>query len=192
MPFFSEKMNTKTKLCVTSRAFCPIFYSCAPHCLLWSSNMCLMLPHGQTSVKSEMWASFFSWQHVNGPEPLSAFLSCFLFQQWGIFPWWPSLTLLNWLEAPCQVTATHFKIRGRFKGTYELLHLRALKFSPMKKIHILQCMGRIFCVEFQRIPLKFHTKFLTHTLKDVYDSYTTLKFEELLELGAHTHFWNVP
>ena len=28
-------------------------------------------------------------------------------------------------------------------------------------------MGKIFCVEFQRYPLKFHTKYLTHTLKDM-------------------------
>ena len=57
--------------------------------------------------------------------------------------------------------------RGRFKNTYELLNLRALKFSPVNKIHIFQCMGKIFCVEFQRYPLKFHTKYLTHTLKDM-------------------------
>ena len=54
-----------------------------------------------------------------------------------------------------------------FKNTYELLNLRALKFSPVNKIHIFQCMGMIFCVEFQRYPLKFHSKYLTHTLKDV-------------------------
>ena len=30
-----------------------------------------------------------------------------------------------------------------------------------------QCMGKIFCVEFQRYPLKFQTKYLAHTLKDV-------------------------
>ena len=47
---------------------------------------------------------------------------------------------------------------GHFKNTYELLHLRALKFSPANGIHIFQCMGKIFCVEFQRVPLKFHTK----------------------------------
>ena len=58
------------------------------------------------------------------------------------------------------------KAWGRFKKTYELLNLRALKFSPVNKIHIFQCMGKIFCVEFQRYPLKFHTKYLTHTLKD--------------------------
>ena len=56
---------------------------------------------------------------------------------------------------------------GRFKNAYELLNLRALKFSPMNKIHIFQCMGKIFCVEFQRYSLKFHTKCLSHTLKDM-------------------------
>ena len=56
---------------------------------------------------------------------------------------------------------------GCFKNTYELLNLRALKISKLHKKHIFQCMGKIFCVEFQRVPLKFHTKYLTHTLKDV-------------------------
>ena len=56
---------------------------------------------------------------------------------------------------------------GRFKNTYELLNVRALKISKLHKNHIFQCMGKIFCVEFQRVPLKFHTKYLTHTLKDV-------------------------
>ena len=56
---------------------------------------------------------------------------------------------------------------GRFKNHYELLNLRALKISPLYQNHFFQCMGKIFCVEFQRYPLKFHTKYLTHTLKDV-------------------------
>ena len=56
---------------------------------------------------------------------------------------------------------------GRFKNAYELLNLRTLKISMLYKSHIFQCMGKIFCVEFQRVPLKFHTKYLTHTLKDV-------------------------
>ena len=59
---------------------------------------------------------------------------------------------------------------GRFKNTYELLNQRTLKFSYVNKIHIFQCMGKIFCVEFQRYPLKFHTKYLTHTF------YAILKF----------------
>ena len=62
---------------------------------------------------------------------------------------------------------TDMGLGGRFKNTYELLNLRALKFSPVKKIHVFQCIGKIFCVEFQRYPLKFHIKYLTHTLKDI-------------------------
>ena len=49
---------------------------------------------------------------------------------------------------------------------YEPLNLRALKFSPVNKMHIFQYVGKIFCLEFQREPLKFHTKYLTHTMKD--------------------------
>ena len=56
---------------------------------------------------------------------------------------------------------------GRFNNAYELLTLRALKISMFHKRFIFQCMGKIFCVEFQRYPLKFHTKYLTHTLKDM-------------------------
>ena len=55
---------------------------------------------------------------------------------------------------------------GRFKNTYELLNLRALELSSVNKIHIFQCMYKIFCVEFQREPLKFHTKYLKHTLNN--------------------------
>ena len=64
-------------------------------------------------------------------------------------------TLLKWLQG--------WKEGGRFKNMYEL----ALKISMLYKNHVFQCMGKIFCVEFQRVPLKFHTKYLTHTLKDV-------------------------
>ena len=55
---------------------------------------------------------------------------------------------------------------GRFKNTSELLHLRALKISILYENQTFQCMGKIFCVEFQMFPLKFQTKYLTHTLKD--------------------------
>ena len=64
------------------------------------------------------------------------------------------------------VHLTH-RDRGRFNNAYELLTLRALKISMFHKRFIFQCMGKIFCVEFQRYPLKFHTKYLTHTLKDM-------------------------
>ena len=63
---------------------------------------------------------------------------------------------------------THPCPGGRFKNTYELLNLRALKISMLYKNRIFRCIGKIFCVEFQRYPLKFHSKYLTHTLKDVH------------------------
>ena len=70
--------------------------------------------------------------------------------------------ILNTLSANIAVGSTG----GRFKNAYELLNLRALKISMLYRSHIFQCMGKIFCVEFQRVPLKFHTKYLAHTLKD--------------------------
>ena len=51
---------------------------------------------------------------------------------------------------------------GRFNNAHELLNLRALKLLPVNEIHISLCMGKIFC----EAPLKFHTKYLTYTLKD--------------------------
>ena len=57
------------------------------------------------------------------------------------------------------------RAQGRFKKAYELLNLRAPKWSPMDKIHIFQYMSKIFCVELKKLPLKFHTKYLAHTMK---------------------------
>ena len=37
-----------------------------------------------------------------------------------------------------------------------------------RRMHILRCMGSKFCVKFQRAPLKFHTKFWTHTPQNVH------------------------
>ena len=53
-------------------------------------------------------------------------------------------------------------------GVYKLLNQRALKISPANKINIFQCIDKAFWVEFQRVPLKFHTKYITHTSKDAF------------------------
>ena len=79
-------------------------------------------------------------------------------------------------------------IWGRFKNVYELLNLIALKLSSVYKIRIVQCIGEIFCVEFQRVPLKFQTKYLTHTLKDTI-FIQCWHFKSSLVLRAHTCFW---
>ena len=56
--------------------------------------------------------------------------------------------------------------RGRFKNTYELANLGAHTLLLGNKLHIFQCVGKIFWVEFQREPLTFPANYLTHTLKE--------------------------
>ena len=68
--------------------------------------------------------------------------------------------------------------------------LRALKISHVNKMHIFQCIAKLFCVEFQREPLKFHTKYLTHILKDtIFIQHWNFKSSWL---RAHKCFWNAP
>ena len=44
-------------------------------------------------------------------------------------------------------------------------------------------MGQIFCVQFQREPLKFHTKYLTHTLKEtIFIQYWKFRRSQIYEL----------
>ena len=62
-------------------------------------------------------------------------------------------------------TIWHHRSGRHFNTGHELLNLRALKFSPVNKIHIFQCICKICW--FQRVPLQLHTQYLTHTLKDV-------------------------
>ena len=83
------------------------------------------------------------------------------------------------------------EISGAFlKNTYELLNLRALKFLSVNKIYIFHCMGKIFCVEFQRYPLQFHTKYLTRTLK-IWFFYNS-EILRALRFKSSYAFWNAP
>ena len=56
----------------------------------------------------------------------------------------------------------------RSKNAYELLNIRSLKISMLHKNCVFHRVNKIFRVEFQMYPVKFHTKYLAHTLKDVY------------------------
>ena len=86
-------------------------------------------------------------------------------------------------------TVTVFGAGGRFKNSYELLNLRALKFSMLFISYIFQYIGKIFCVEFQRVPLKFRTKYHTNTLKDadfIHEwKLRSSKIEELISVFEH-------
>ena len=52
-------------------------------------------------------------------------------------------------------------------------------------------MGKIFCEEFQREPLKFRTKFLTHTLKETifiwYRKFMSSQIYELVNVFETPH-----
>ena len=95
----------------------------------------------------------YNWNQVK-PASLHA---CIMDKKWSHDPLASNLTDHQYLDT-----------RGAFqKGVWALKSIRALKISRLHKSHIFQFMGKIFCVEFQRAPLKFHTKYPAHTLKDV-------------------------
>ena len=78
----------------------------------------------------------------------------------------------------------------RFKHVYELVLLGAIQSSILHKLHIFQCIGKIFCVELLRCPLKFHTKYLTHTLQDTISiqcwQFRSSQIYELVRVFDHT------
>ena len=92
---------------------------------------------------------------------LNEFRSSSFLQFLLITVWWPTMTQANDDISP-------FITSGCFKNVFLLLNLRALKIPMLYKNFVFQCMGEIFCVEFQRYPFKFHTKYLTHTLEYLY------------------------
>ena len=79
--------------------------------------------------------------------------------------------------------------RDGFKNSNELLYIKALKISTLYKNCFFKCMSKIFSVEFQRYPLKFPTKYLTHTLNFFY---FIRRWKELLKLRARKRFWKAP
>ena len=61
-------------------------------------------------------------------------------------------------------------------------------------MHILRCMGSKFCVKFQRAPLQFHIKFLTHTPQNVhFIVFIFLRVSyDIFELWRHESKWDGP
>ena len=68
------------------------------------------------------------------------------------------------------------------KNTFELLNLRALKFSPLNKIYIFQCMGKIFVWNFKGTLWNS-----TQNILPIYWKIWFLYNSEILR--AHTRFW---
>ena len=64
----------------------------------------------------------------------------------------PTMPKAKYHLVSCDISQESHDTLDRFTNAYKLLNLRALKISPLYKIHIFQCMGKIFCVEFHRVP----------------------------------------
>ena len=85
------------------------------------------------------------------------------------------ILFLQWQNITQQLT--HFVLEIRIRGPVSL-RLMTSQFKYIvththakiedSKMHILRCMGSKFCMKFQRCPLKFHTKFWTHTPQDMH------------------------
>ena len=92
--------------------------------------------------------------NLNGASKFDLCLTCTLCHQIHVFAnlWLVPLITPLCGEAAWYVVFLHRGTvgRGDMKNPYELLNLRNLKISKFYKINIFQCMGKIFCVEFQR------------------------------------------
>ena len=65
-------------------------------------------------------------------------------------------------------TGPVLEARGPFQNVLRALNLRAHKLLPLNNINSIQYMGKVFCGEFQRVPLNFRTKYFAHALKDIF------------------------
>ena len=77
---------------------------------------------------------------------------------------------------------------GHIRGTVSktLTNLWALKFLLLNKVHIFQCMVKIFYMDFQRVPLKVHTKYLNPYIE-------RCNFHTLLKISrVYMCFWDAP
>ena len=76
---------------------------------------------------------------------------------------------------------------ARLTKAYDVTNQRCRKSHAKiedSKMHILRCMGSKFCMKFQRCPLKFHTKFWTHTPQNMHFM-RCWKFDDLWYLKSY-------
>ena len=83
--------------------------------------------------------------------------------KWKMFPFNDAIMITSQFQCPTP--------GGRLTKAYDVTIQRYRNLHAKiedSKIHILRCMGSKFCVKFQRFPLKFHTKFWTHTTQNMH------------------------
>ena len=125
---------------------------CEPCSCRWSGVVVLTT---RDAARSCIFSNEFYWENEEN-DWMSVFCIIVFLHLIFLVHWWFGLSLIL-IHEPCGAEGSKM---------LELVYLRTLKFSLINKLHIFQCMGKIFCVEFQREPLKFHIQYLTQTLKD--------------------------
>ena len=98
--------------------------------------------------------------------------------------YWSALSL----EMPRHISNV---ARVCFKNTYEFLNLRALKLSPLNKINIFQCMGKIFVWNFKG-TLWNSTQNILPIYWKIWFLYNTEISRALIFKSPYMHFWNAP
>ena len=86
----------------------------------------------------------------------------------------------------CVIMKSNCIIRGGGGNSYEVLNLRALKISMLYKNHIFQCMGKIFCVEFQRVPHKISYPYIER-----YGFHSQVKIYVFLKRPPGIQLWQI-
>ena len=79
---------------------------------------------------------------------------------------------------------------------FELENLGALKCSLVDKLHIFQCVCKIFCAEFQVITFKLHKKYHTHAMTNTFyiqrQTLKALRFKSSYSfLKKDSRYWDV-
>ena len=68
----------------------------------------------------------------------------------------------------CAINGGNVNTSLNFGFTVYLWNKRCISCHLRLKLVIFQCMDKIFCVKFQRNPLKIHSKYLSHTWKETF------------------------
>ena len=109
----------------------------------------------------------------------------------------------NTSESPYNMVYHNMILCSKCLWAHGYLDQCALKKSLLNKLHIFQCISKLFCVAFQNILLKIDTKYLTCTLKYmiIYDtenlralrlqnSYALLKYSPTLNSHKRPHWYH--
>ena len=127
----------------------------------------------------------------------------------SLFSWGFCCSVPCLIIQPCQyISINDSRAGGVSKHLWALISVRALKISMLYKNYIFQCMGKIFCVEVQRLPqmfwhlthcmynagckIRLDLSFLPTTNEDEDMFRSILRYLECLIYACHYSEWKEP